>query len=287
MSISIVILLTLLSQIWFLSFFYPKKIIARLDFVLKHCPEKDYPKLYPVSADRIKTIRDIYQYANHFLIVVGLALLAYFIFIVPDFKRHLNILDDIPLLFGMAQFFPLFILELLGFKHLKLMRENNTATSRKAVLLPRRLFNFISPLQLCFAIFIYIAFVLFELFIHDFVLTFDASIKLATVSLVNILFIGLGMANLFGKKRDPYQDNNERNKQTKFVLQSLLFISIFMSIYLMAHSLVNIYELNYVEVMINSLYFQVIALFSVGALIGRLNVEKMNFDVYKKTTDAQ
>jgi hypothetical protein len=268
-------------QIWFLSYFYPKQVIRRIDYVLTHCPESEYPKLYPISVDRINTIKLVFKYLNHFFALIGIFLLSYFLFIVPDYREHLNILDDLPLLYGMSQFIPLFILEVLGFKHLKLMRQQNTQTSRKADLQPRRLFDFIHPIHLLLAVFTYIGFVLFELFISNFSINLDVGIKIGTITLVNIMFIVLGMANLYGKRRDPYIENVERNKQTKFVLQSLLFTSIFVSIYLMLHSWVNINELNYLEVLINSLYFQVLALFSIGALLGRFKIEEMNFDAYK------
>ncbi|MEW6991075.1 hypothetical protein AADZ91_10335 [Colwelliaceae bacterium 6441] len=284
MTISIIILLVLLCQIWFLSYFYPKQVIRRIDYVLRHCPEKEYPKLYPVSVDRINTIKLAFKYLNHFFALVGILLLAYFLFIVPDYNEHLNILDDLPLLYGMTQFIPLFMLELLGFKHLKLMRQQNTETSRKAELQPRRLFDFVQPLHLLLAIITYIGFIAFELYISELTLNEDATVKIATVTFVNIMFIVLAMVNLYGKKRDPYLDNAQRNKQTKFTLQSLLFVSIFLTLYLMAHSWVNIYELSYLEVIINSLYFQLIALFSIGALLGRFKVEEMNFEVYKVDT---
>ncbi|MCO4800123.1 MAG: hypothetical protein KC484_12970 [Colwelliaceae bacterium] len=281
MTISVMILLVLMCQIWFLSYFYPKQVIRRIDYVLTHCPESEYPKLYPISVDRINTIKLVFKYLNHFFALIGIFLLSYFLFIVPDYREHLNILDDLPLLYGMSQFIPLFILEVLGFKHLKLMRQQNTQTSRKADLQPRRLFDFIHPIHLLLAVFTYIGFVLFELFISNFSINLDVGIKIGTITLVNIMFIVLGMANLYGKRRDPYIENVERNKQTKFVLQSLLFTSIFVSIYLMLHSWVNINELNYLEVLINSLYFQVLALFSIGALLGRFKIEEMNFDAYK------
>jgi hypothetical protein len=283
---SIIILLVLISQVWLLSYFYPKQVVKRINFVLNNCPENDYPKLYPVPSERIKAIKLVYQALNYLLIIIGAGLILYFTYMVPDYTKHINILDDLPLLFGIVQFMPLFILELLGYKHLKLMRQQNMQTSRKAELQPRLLFNFISPFHLILAVLTYISFIIYELFLCNFVLNFDAAIKIGTVSLTNIMFIAIGMANLYGKKRDPYQSNNERNKQTKFVLQSLLFISIFMTIYLMIHSWVNLYELNYLEVLINSIYFQVIALFSIGALLGRNKIEEMNFDVYKANTIA-
>lgn len=284
MSMSIILLIVLVSQVWLLSYYYPKQVVKRINYVLTHCPEQDYPKLYPVPSERINTIKFVYQALNYFLIIIGAGLILYFTYMVPDYKKHINILDDLPLLFGMVQFMPLFILELLGYKHLKLMRQQNTQTSRTAELQPRLLFNFISPWHLNLAVLTYISFIIYELFLCNFVLNFDAAIKIGTVTLTNIMFIAIGMANLYGKKRDPYQGNNERNKQTKFVLESFVFISIFMTIYLMMHSWVNIYELNNLEVLINSLYFQVLALFSIGALLGRFKVNELDFDVYKADT---
>jgi hypothetical protein len=281
MSITFIILLVLICQVWLLSYFYPKQVVKRINYVLTHCPENDYPKLYFVSSERIITIKHTYQILNYVLIFIGLGLIFYFSFIVSDYNKYINILDDLPLLFGIAQFVPLFILEILGYKHLKLMRQQQTQTTRKAELQPRHLFNFIPRYQVILAVLTYVSFIIYELVISNFTLNTDAVIKIGTVTMVNIMFTAIGMANLYGKKRDPYQENNERNKQTKFVLQSLLFISIFMTIYLMVHSWVNMYELNYVEVLIDSLYFQILALFSIGALIGRNKIDDMNFDVYK------
>ncbi len=282
---TVMICLVLLSQIWFLSYYYPNQVVHRIDFVLSHCPENEYPKLYPISTERIKTIKLGYQYLNYLIAFLGIVLFLYFTLVITDHENYLNILDDIPLLFGILQFIPLFLLELLGYKHLKLMREQNTQTNRKAELLPRRLFQFISPIYVYTAFAVYFSYIFFELYVSDFTFTFDTIIKIASVSLANILFIGLALTNLYGKKRDPYISNNERNKQTKFVLHSLTFISIFASIYLMVHSWVNIYGYNFAEILINSLYFQVIALFSVSALLGRFKVEEMNFDVYKHNSN--
>lgn len=281
MLITILICLVLISQIWFLSYYYPKQVVRRIDFVLTHCPENEYPKLYPISIERIKTIKLGYQYVNHLIAFVGILIFLYFTLAVTDLNNYLNILDDIPLLFGMVQFIPLFILELLGYKHLKLMRQQNTQTNRKAELQPRRLFQFISPIYVFIAFAVYFGFIFFELYISNFTLTFDTIIKLTAVSLVNVMFIVLALKNLYGKKCDPYLDTHERNKQTKFVLQSITFVSIFVSCFLIAHSWVNIYQYNLAEILINSLYFQMIALFSISSLLGRFKIEEINFDVYK------
>lgn len=281
MTMSTMILLVLISQVWLLSYFYPKQVVKRINFVLNNCPELDYPKLYPISSERINVIKSIYQVFNYFFMAAGIALILYFTLIVDDYSKHINILDDLPLLFGIAQFLPLFLLELIGHKHLKLMHQKNTQTSRKAELEPRRLFSFISPLYIVLAVLTYLSFITYELFLSNFTFNLDTTIKIGSITFVNIMFIALAITNLYGKKRDPYQENNERNKQTKFALESFIFISIFMTIYLMMHSWVNIYEFNNLEVLINSLYFQVLALFSIGAILGRLKVEKINFEVYK------
>ncbi|WP_206484101.1 hypothetical protein [Thalassotalea sp. G2M2-11] len=278
---SIIILIVLLSQIWFLSYFYPTQVVRRIDYVLSHCPEKEYPKLYPISVERIKTIKICYQYANYLFIILGLMMISYFTLIVPDYNDHLNILDDLPLLFGLAQMLPLFLLEILSCKHLKLMREQHHQNNRKAELQPRRLFNYVSPVSVAVAVFTYIVFIGFELYLSGLTLTTDVAIKIATVTGVNILFIILVMANLYGKKRDPYQTNAQRHKQTQFVIHSMVFVSIFMTLYIIAHSWVNAYQFNLAEIIINSLYFQVIALFSIGTLLGRFKIEDINFDVYR------
>lgn len=282
MLITFILLLLFCSQIWLLSYYYPKQISHRMNYVLTNFSAHEYPKLYPISLEKIQLIRDVFLWLNYFNIVIGLALIIYFGFVPTNYRDNLNVLDDIPLLYGMIQFIPFICLELAGYKHLSLIRKLYQQRSRTAELQPRRLTNYIAKPYLIIAAIIYSLYILFELVLSNFMLTENLLIKITTVTLVNSLFIALTLMNLHGKKRDPFQSEIDRFKQTKFSIRTLVFISIFMTIYLMLHSWVNTYDHNYTEIIINTLYFQIIGLFILTVSLKNFKVEDINFNVYKK-----
>ncbi len=286
MAISIILLAVFICQIWLLSYYYPKQVTNRISYVLEHYTPEQYPKLYPESPEKIQKIKNSYLLLNYLCIFIGLAIIGYYGFIIDDFNNHLNVLDDLPLLFGIVQYLPVIYLELRGCRQLKLMRKLNKVTNRSAELQPRRLFDFIEKKYVVMAAIVYLFYLVFTLFISQFTLNAELGIKLATVTGVNLLFIILGAKNLYGKKRDPLQSHTDRVKQIQFTLQSFVFISIFMTIYLMVHSLLNQYQYSYGEIIINSLYFQVIALYSIGILLKRFNIKDVNFDAYKANANA-
>lgn len=278
---TMILLIVFICQIWLLSYMYPRKMMQRVDYVLAHFPRKDYPKLYPMSEEKVRTVKSVYLTLNYLCIVLGVAAIYYFGILPDDYRNNLNVLDDIPLLFGLVQYFPLVLLELLCFKQLKMMRALNTNTKRNAELQPRRITDYISATYLLLIGLTYITFIIAEWFIGGSTFSDDFAIKLASVTGANILFIFITLSNVYGKKRDPFILDSDRFKQTQFSIQTLGFISIFMTIYLMVHSFVNVYQYNYLEVVINSLYFQIIALYTLRSLLGRFNIEQINFDVYK------
>lgn len=277
----IVIFIAFCCQIWFISYFYPKQVVRRIDYVLTNYPKNTHPKLYPVTPERIVSIKQIYLWLNYFFITIGILLLVNFSFIETDYASNLHFLDDLPLLYGMSQYIPYIFIELFCFKQLKRMKLLHLSSTRSAQLQPRKLLDYVPKHYLLLASLVYVVFVAFELLINQSGITSEVVIKLTTVTFVNILFIGIALMNIYGEKRNPLQNDDERAKQTKFTLLSLVFISIFMTLYLMAHTWVNLYGYNYAEILINCLYFQFIALYSLGALLGRFKIEEMNFDAYK------
>ena len=58
-------------------------------------------------------------------------------------------------------------------------------------------------------------------------------------------------------------------------------VSIFLSLFLMANSAVDVYQLGYLEIIINSIYFQVIAFFGIGSMLRTIRLDNIDFDVYK------
>ncbi|WP_286261876.1 hypothetical protein [Thalassotalea atypica] len=281
MLIAIAFYLIFLGQIGLISIYYPHKFTRRIQYVTNNFSPNEYPKLYPESIDTIHLKRKIYLGLNYIIAILGLVLL---VVTMPlnavenvDYQR----IDSMPLIFGMVQFIPVLLLEISSFKQFKLMRAANTSTNKTADLTPRRLFDYISPLLLSFTAILIISCILFELYINEYTLTDDVISKIVALVLCNGLFIFLTYKNLHGKKLDPYQANTDRSKQTRTAIQSMVFVSILVSIFFMATAIINRFDFIELEVFVNSLYFQFISIFGFGSLLRALPIEELNFDVYK------
>ena len=281
MSINILFYVLFMSQIILISYYYPKQIIKRIDGVLKKFPPQSYPKLYPESVEKVIAAKTRYQLLNQIIIVIGLVLMTIHVVMSLDYEGNQKVAEGLPLMFGMVQFFPFMLLEASGFRQFKLMRKANKSTSRSANLTPRHLFNYVSPLSVISAVVFIFTYVFFDLYINDFVITSDFIIKVITLCLVHTLFIGLAIWHLTGKRLDPHQAVKDRSNQTEFSLQSMVTVSIFLSLFLMANSAVDVYQLYNLEIIINTIYFQVIAFFGIGGMLRTIRLDKINFDVYK------
>jgi hypothetical protein len=281
MSINILFYTLFLSQIILISYYYPKQIIKKIDGVLKNFPPESYPKLYPESTEQVNVAKVRYRLLNQIILVIGLILLGFYVLMSKDYSDKQKFAEGLPLMFGMVQFIPYMLLEVSGCKQFKLMRKTNKRTSRTADLTPRHLFNYVSPLLVISAVVLLFSYILFDLYIHDFAITIDLMIKIVTLSLVHALFIGLAVWHLTGKRLDPHQAVKDRSSQTQFALQSMGSVSIFISLFLMANTAVDVYQLGYMEIIINSIYFQVIAFVGIGGMLRTLKIETIDFDVYK------
>jgi hypothetical protein len=281
MSIHILFYALFLSQILLISYYYPTQIIKRIDGVLKNFPPEDYPKLYPESLEKVIAAKKRYQLLNQLILIIGLVLMGIYAFISTGYDSNQKFAEGLPLMFGMIQFIPFMLLEISSFRQFKLMREANKSTSRSAGLSPRKLFDYVSPIAVISAITLIFVYILFDLYINNFNFTFDIIIKIITLCLVHALFIGLTIRQLTGKRLDPHQTIKDRSQQIEFSLKSMASISIFLSLFLMANSAVDVYQLGYLEIIINSIYFQVIAFFGIGSMLRTIRLDNIDFDVYK------
>lgn len=271
-----------LSQIMLLSWYFPRKILGRVKFVLETYPPSEYPKLYPKPIEVYQTGQRIYRIINQVILVGGFILM--FAAGLWDYSSDGRVSDLLPFFYFMVQMAPVMLVELSEFAYFKLMRKTDSRTRRKAELHPRRLFDFISPTIFGAAIFMNIACIFYYLYIDQFQFhwgndTFVISISLITM---NALFAGIIYWNLSGKKMNPYQSSKDRIRQIENTVKSLVFVSIGASIFIMVTAGINEFDLDYLEPSIMSLYLQLIALVSVGTTLRTLRIEDINFDVYKE-----
>jgi hypothetical protein len=252
-----------------------------MGYVINNYPPQNYAKLYAGSLDTIQKGQARYRLFNHIILACGLGLLLLYGFFAGDYDPQHTRLEALPLAFGMLQFIPLVLLEISGFRELRLMRINDTRTARHAELSPRRLFDFISPILFGFALVLYVTFILFVLYVNQWTWVFDAVVTIAALSLSNGLFVALGVWKLYGRKLNPYQDSRDRSKEIGLSLHSMATVSIVISIFLLVTVAFQTYALDQFEIVLNSLYWQLIAVFGIGAMLRSIKIEDINFDNYK------
>lgn len=268
-----------LNQLFIMSFYFPRKIANKIRFVFETYPPSKFPKLYPMPIEYYEDKHRNYKLMNWFILIAGLFLLSYMFIHFPEDSHRERWDQALIFAFFMIQFFPVLLLEIASFTLYKHMRKSDVRTERKAEIQPRRLFDFISPLLVGMAVFIYVAFVGFIIYFKQFDYPwFGGYINILIITGTNLLFIGIAAWIMFGKKLDPYQSFEDRRRQISFVVKQLALVSIGMTIYTAFTIVAHTFELRHYGSTFMSIYFQIIAV--VG--LRTIQIDNINFDVYKE-----
>ncbi len=264
-----------LSQILVISYLIPSRIYGRMKYIFDTYPPSAYPKLYPRPVEHYESARRSYRNLNVAILVVGLLILAALLVIPHDHDLG----NAISIGYYFVQFIPLMILEFSSFKELKLMRNAGPRPTRKAELRPRHLFDFISPVYFGVAAFVYVVFVVIIVYIRQFDYEwFGGFINIAGITMMNLLFAGIVLWNMYGKKQNPHQSYEDRNKQIKSILKSFLFISILATVFVLISVVLSALEMRHLMPTAMSLYLQTVALACIQSYI----IDYRNFDVYRE-----
>jgi hypothetical protein len=286
MSENILFYVVFLSQIFLVSFYYPKEILNRISYVMKTYPADKYPKLYLKHPDYYQLGQTIFKVINYIILILGLVIL--FAVGIWDSKSNGKVSEAIPAAYFFLQMVPMIMMEISGFAYFKLMRKADTRTKRTADLQPRRFFDFVSPFAFGLALIMFIACIVFYHYLEPFrfSLANDTFVIVLTLLLTNILFAGIIFWNLYGKKRDPYQAGTDFKKQVKLTIKSLIYTSSVASAFLIINKAMNTYDLDFLQPVLMSVYLQFIIFVGLGAMLRNQNVDEMNFDVYKADAPA-
>ncbi len=277
-------------QILLLSWYLPTKLLARMQHVLETYPPAKYPKLYPKPIEHYRMGHLLYKYANRCILLLGFAILLALMFWVD----HATFADDgfiseaWPAVFGMLQFLPLIGVELSEFSNLKQMRQANSAARRVASLERRSFIDMVSPALLGMTVLLFVGAIVFDLYVHDFAVSWghDTVHRAIVMSITNGLLATVGLLSFFGRKRDPHQSAEDRTHSVAVNLKALLFISMALSVFNLMSAAENLVHMQSFEAVLVSIYFQVIALLSVGYTLKNIKTEDLNFDVYRKDAAA-
>ncbi len=280
--------LVFLIQIYIASIHYPGKMVERARYVLTHFPPETYPKCYPGAqspnyvANQMKRL-ERYLAANYVIAGVGLALIGVMIFsgYTPSPKGGL---EGVVVLCFMVQAVPLLALSVHESIQHKRMRQAFNETKRSAELKPRRLFDFISPGYVITALAFYCAWLVFYLFAND---SGDASpmerlITIGGVTAMNVLFAIAINRYLAGQGANPYHSTNDNNRITGITIRVMVLASIGASLSLIVFQAADTFAFEAFDPIIASLYMQLCLIFGVGELLRNIQVEELDFEVYRR-----
>lgn len=254
MWIEFIFYLAFFSQVLLISFYYPKKILKRMDYIFKHCPFETHEKLYPKGYEKTLEGKVTFKVLNVIIMVIGVLLLIAFFIAAFNGTMQLSKINFLPMAYGMLQAIPFFMLEISALKQFKLMRNQNSDTKRQAELNPRSLFNYVSPVRFFAAVIMFFvcSYIIFSL--KNFEFSAQIATLIGSVLLCNGLFVGLGYTLLKGKKLDPHQSPEDRRIMTTAAFHSYTSVSMLVSVFFILNRSVDHYALDDWEPLFNSLY---------------------------------
>lgn len=282
--------LAFLGQIFWISIYYPEKLLTRVNYVLDRYPPSEYPRLYPKSVAYYRIAMWLFKWTTRSIAALGLLIFIALLFVVD----HSTFADDgyisefWPMVYAAIQFLPILVLELAEAGQFKLMRHNHSASVRKADLRRRRLFDFLSPKKLTLVVFLFLTAIFFDLHVHDYVIDLghDSMQRALVLTATNLFFVLVGILILFGKKKDPFQAPQDRARQINAELGPLCWTSMALSLFFIIAAADDVYAMDQYDALIMSLYFQVLIVFSIGTMLRNYKVEDINFEVYRATPDT-
>ena len=272
-----------ISQIFLVSWYFPRLFLERMQTVLEKYPASEYPKLYIKSQESFQKRRRKFALVNQILLIAGFSLFS--AIVMWDYKTTDEISPMIPWAYFMLQMMPMLWLEISECKYFKAMREANTSTQKAANIRPRHLFDFISKNMLIIAL----AMMLFA-FAMVFVkygLNSGAFENIIIILATNVFFGVMIYWNIYGRKQDPYQANKDRLQGIKVNVITAVYVSIAVSVFLSVQMLMNIYDAKYLQPSVMSIYCQLIVWFSTKTRLDGLKLENIDFSVYKTSHKKQ
>ena len=282
MTESIIFYALLTSQLVLMSFYFPRRIHQRMQTPFYTYTPDQSPRLYPKPASYYERLHQNYRLANQLLLILGCSVMMAMLAI--DFDLSAKHAQMVPWAIFMIQMMPQLALELAEFKQLKLMRQSDQRTTRKAELSPRRLFDIVPrPLFTVTIIILTVSFVL-DAFMNDFNIGFDTS------TFYRWLILGLGNMGfalgawwlIYARKKNPYQSGTERKLQARANISSMLYVSIGMSLFVVISETIDTYELVRLSPAAMSLYCQLIAMASLSTMLNTLRLDRLDFEVYRE-----
>lgn len=263
-----------LSQILLGSLYLPRLLLAHKKTLFEKYPPGEYPKLYPRPPKWYEKLHRNYRILSYSIMLAGLVLLA----VLLNTPRSGAWDHAIATWYYLLQIIPLVVLEVVWSKELKLMRELNPDTTRKAELRPRRFTDYVSPTQLTIVASVYLTFVLFIFYINQFDFPwFGGYLNIVIITIMNIFFAAVVFRRMHGKRQNPHETNRDRERAIALLAKILIFMSIAVTVKGMLNIGFNALDLRSLNPVIHSLYLQ-----ALNVLVFRFYMHNIaDYEVYK------
>jgi hypothetical protein len=246
-----------LSQVLLISYYLPSRVLRHARRLIGTFPPSDYPKLYPEPLATIDRKLRVYRYLNTGSLLLGLGLLAGAWLsdyrIAAKYGAYPTMVAHAA--YSMLQVVPLVVFSLWGLAYFKRMRAAARGRIRTAELKARRLFEFVSPALLGTAVAMYVGATALLLLIEGrpgwlvggllgWLSFHRQGVMIASLTIYNALFAGIITWSLYGRKQDPHQTDEDRERQIRLVAQGLLMASILFSVFIAGFNLLSAFELE-------------------------------------------
>ena len=186
--------------------------------------------------------------------------------------------DAVLTLYLLLQYSPLLVTAASGLIFFSSKRAVDSRTTRRAQLRRRGLFDFVSPAAVGTAVLVYLAYVVFILWIRRFDYSwFGGYWNIVGITAMNLVFLAVGFRAIYGKKPDPYQAEPDRMRSIEVTLKILLFTSVVGTLKIILAISLQALELGELRPIATSLYFQLVALVSLAAF----RIDGVDFEVYR------
>ena len=110
--------------------------------------------------------------------------------------------------------------------------------------------------------------------------------RLMVITVTNLLLAAVGAWHLYGRKLNPHQSFEDRTRHIGTSLHSFLYLSMAMSIFFMTEAVDDVYDMDFLDATLMSVYFQVIVILSLGHVLRSVSLKDIDFDVYRNNDAA-
>lgn len=274
--------IVLASQLYVLSYYYPKLFADRMSYVINNHPASEYPKLYPFENGEEKAREGVvkFKFITKLILILGIFLLVGAIVIQFTFEDSASTVLVVG--FALIQTAPFIWVGFSEQKQYSMMRTKIRTSKRSADLKPRRYFDYVSPIKFSIAVLLLISYLTFNFYRNDFSLVGDGMITFGALLIMNIFFACVVYWSMRGQKINPHMSAEDRDRHITGTVKNTLYVSMLASLFLLVFGLIQHYDLDRYEAISLSIYFQLCAHLGIGTMFRANKLEDLNFDVYKK-----